>query len=257
MASKKIYEIRQLGAYIRGIHGTVRKATAKALFRTAVAATTQAKRNARDNFKGTKDRPKSGFLLNAIFTGFEMTSGKNRRIADAMVAVRSLKGNRGTRPYGRIHEYGGVIRPVKAKSLWIPLFGPKSSGILGRLRDMTPRDFVHEAKESDKAGAARNITTVRKSKIGKTGFHTEKNQKMKGEFFFYRSDRGARFAAFSQRIGSGKNVRTKIFNLFMLRQVVKIPAKPYVRPAVAVEFAKLNERIAAEIAKKPPTPEKI
>ena len=47
----------------------------------------------------------------------------------------------------------------------------------------------------------------------------------------------------------------KIFNLFMLRQIVKIPARPYVRPAVAVEFAKLKGRIEEEIIKAQPKPE--
>lgn len=238
----KIYEIRELGAVLRAISGKVRRATARALLRVAVKATTAAKRNARNQFKGTRERPKQGFLLNAIFAGFRMTgSGNSKQIAESAVAVRSKKGRSGTKPYGRIHEYGGTIRPVKANYLWLPLFGPKSTGVVGRFRNMTPRDFVKETKRNAR---------------GKTGFKYRgkkakgkrpRERTMKGEFAIIPSAGGQPLASFIQHQGRGKSAKTLITPLFLLRQKVEMPARPYVTPAVTAEFANFKAVLDFEL----------
>lgn len=245
----KVREIREMGAWIRAISDKTRKATARALLRTAVAATNRAKLNARDAFKGTADRPKTGALLNSIFAGFTMTGqGDDRRIASALVGVRSLKGDRGTRPYGRIHEYGGRIKPVRAKNLWIPQTGPKTSGVESRFRDMSPRDFMAAFLKARKTGKSGHTykTAIRGAK-GKSIFGRRKYQTkaMKGTFVILPSG----VAGFVQRFGRGKSAREKFIALFVLRKFVDMPARPYVTPAVEAEFPAFAQRFQEELAK--------
>lgn len=240
-----ILEFRQMGEFIRGIKGKIQRATARALFRTVNAASNLAKKNARNNFKGTRDRPKTGALVNAIFAGFTMGGrGGHKFIAQSYVAVRSRKGNRGTRPYGRIREFGGKIRPVKANYLWIPLFGPKTRFPGGRqFHTMSPRDFIDEMEKGtsdieffitpgfrDKiAGIQYAVTSQPKAPKQKVGTLTG--------------------PAIRRAVVKRGRVRLKTVPLFALRTMVKQEANPYVTPAVAAEYAKLSQRLDEELAK--------
>lgn len=247
----KVREIYELADFIRTISGKSRKATMRALLRTATAASAQAKRNARDNFKGSKDRPKQGFLVNAIFAGFTMKgSGESKQLAESFVAVKSRKGNVGTRPYGRIQEYGGEIEPVKAKSLWIPMTGPKSTGDAAPFKNLSPSDFMRNMKAQQKGkqsgfkyrksgGRAKTLKGV--VKLARRNL---KVRAVKGEFAIFGG-----MAWFVKKIGGGKRMREKFIALFALRQRVFIPARPYVRPAVEQEWAKFKERLDKELSR--------
>lgn len=218
-ALARVYEIRELAAVIKRIGDTTRRAEVMALIRTTQEAERLAKLNAQAQFTGTPERPKTGALMNAIFSGYVLTKGK-RDIASGVVGVKSRKGRRGTRPYGRIHEYGGEIKPVKAKNLWLPLTGPKSRGLPGRFKNLTPSDFV--ALMGTKDPTAR--------------------------FAIIPGRRGP-VAIVSLRRGRGKGkIRDKIIALFALRKSVEMPERPYIRPAIAEALKDHQSRVEIELS---------
>ncbi len=252
-----VREIRDMAQFFRDITGRVRKATARALVKTVNAASNKAKRNEKERFHGSADRPLTGNLLNAIFAGFQLAgTGQNKTIGTGMVAVRSNKGQAGTRPYGRIHEYGGTIRPRKAKFLWLPMFGPKSTGDKGNFRDITPREFMKGIMEQRK----KRIFNTRSTKAGANakGFNYKGRSKkpgggskptvksLMGSFAFINSDEGL-IAGFDKVSGRGKTERHKWITLFLLRKKVEIPAKRYVNDAVDEEFPQFKRRLAIEL----------
>jgi hypothetical protein len=214
----KVYEIRELARVINSIADSTRRAETMALVRTVQEAERMAKVNCRNTFTGTRDRPKTGNLMNSIFSGY-ILSKSGDEIASGVVGVRSRKGRAGTRPYGRIHEYGGTITPKTTKNLWIPLFGPKSSGILGQYRDMTPSDFVQRMRE--RGGGSDRFAIIPGATGGKV--------------------------AIVQRRGSG--VRKSILALFALRKRVDMPERPYIRPAVSEAMKGHKGRVEAELLK--------
>lgn len=138
----KVKTLVEMATYIMGLRDATQRGVNIAILEVVNAAAGEAKRNAVANFSGTADRPKTGNLANAIYAGFQELPGNP--YWQGFVAVRSNKGRAGTRPYGRIHEYGGKIVPRRAKHLWIPIAGPKSSGVLGQFRDMTPTQFFDQ-----------------------------------------------------------------------------------------------------------------
>jgi hypothetical protein len=159
----RVYEIRELAGVISRIGDTTRRAHIAALIRTVQLGEKLAKINSRNVFKGTRIRPKTGNLMNSIFSGYVLNSSGDD-IAEGVVGVRSKKGNAGTRPYGRIHEYGGPIVPRKAKNLWIPLLGPKTTGLASPYRNMSPSDFVDAMKRK---GPVAIVSLQRSTKSGK------------------------------------------------------------------------------------------
>jgi hypothetical protein len=201
----RIYEIRELAGVISRIGDTTRRAHIAALIRTVQLGEKLAKINSRNVFKGTRIRPKTGNLMNSIFSGYVLNSSGDD-IAEGVVGVRSKKGNAGTRPYGRIHEYGGPIVPRKAKNLWIPLLGPKTTGPGSPYRNMSPSDFVDAMKQRQANAAARfAIIPGRKGPV----------------------------AIVSMRNRSkARKVKEKVIAMFALRQHVEMPERPYIRPAV-------------------------
>jgi len=117
-------EIRDLIDYIKRLDTGISKSTALATLAMSKDTEILAKRNATQQFTGRNGRRLSGQLLNSIFSGVERT-GPN--------TYESFVGTRGI-PYGAIHEFGGTIKPVRAKNLWIPHHA--------NTRRMTPREFM-------------------------------------------------------------------------------------------------------------------
>lgn len=236
-----------MAEYIRKLNEPLLKGANTALLRAVVNATGIAKKNAAKNFKGTRIRPKSGALLASIFSGFEF---KIDQAAEGFVGVRSHKGNKGKRPYGRIHEYGGNIKPVKAKNLWLPLFGPKSSGIHGLHRDLTPTEFIKRMKES--RGGSRSQFFVKHKKVkGDKGKTKQQIVKKKGNYAIFKSKAGHKLAWFIERTGRGKSAKQKAYALFLLKQRTTIPARPYVTPAVEEAWKRLPDEIKAQLERGP------
>lgn len=213
---RKVRDIRFMAEFYQRIVGNVRQSLFRAMIRAVTKAELKAKQNVRDNFKGTKIRPKTGNLMNAIFSAFEAGSG--RQIGSVYVAVRSQKGREGvTRPYGRVHEFGGKITPKSAKNLWLPQTGPKSTGKLGKFKNVTPTDLVG-------------------SIIGKKKGYDG----LKGSFSIFRSKKGNIVAGFaeSKKMKSGSK---NIFHLlYVLKKEVKIRSRPYITPAMEAEYDKLS-----------------
>jgi len=215
---RKVRDIRFMAEFYQRIVGNVRQSLFRAMIRAVTKAELKAKQNVRDNFKGTKIKPKTGNLMNAIFSAFEAGSG--RQIGSVYVAVRSQKGRDGvTRPYGRVHEYGsdGPITPKKAKNLWIPQTGPKSTGKLGRFKNVTPSDLVG-------------------SIIGKKKGYSG----LKGSFSIFKSGKGNQVAGFTETKKMKSGPKSIFHLLFVLKKEVKIRARPYVTPAMEAEYGKLS-----------------
>jgi len=124
-----VLDIREIVDYIKGMESGIRRAITKAHVATMLKAEAFAKSNAQRQFIGRNDRRLSGALMNSIYSGFEKEAG----YPVGFVGVRNV-------PYGAVQEFGteglpgGVIKPVKAKKLWIPQH--KNIG------KMTPREFI-------------------------------------------------------------------------------------------------------------------
>jgi len=123
-------DIVEIVEYYRNATSAVKKAATKAQVATIVEAHEQALRNQKRQFKGLHGRRLSGQLFNSQYYGFERDGSD---IPTSFLGVRNI-------PYGRIQEYGsgglpgGVVKPVKAKKLWIPNYKKA-----GRMR---PREFM-------------------------------------------------------------------------------------------------------------------
>lgn len=187
MADSTILGIRELVDYIKNLPSGVHRAVSKAQIAMLQKAEALAKVNAKKQFTGRHGRILTGGLLNNIFTGFE----KGDLYPIGFIGVRSI-------PYGAIHEFGseglpgGVIKPVKAKKLWIPQY--KTTG------RMTPREFI--------------------------------KLKMQNPRMFFLNDKVA---------GKWENPKSKVKRLipmFYLVDKVRIPARPYLVPAIeaSIEF---------------------
>lgn len=101
-------------------------------------------------------------------------------------------GTRGI-PYGRIHEYGGEITPKKAKHLWVKQWGGRAD----KFRRLTPTEFI------------------------------KLKQQNPSQYKIFRSqaNRNNLIAAYEPSAGD-------VVPLFVLRDRVNIPSRPYLTPAV-------------------------
>lgn len=146
-----------------------------------------------------KDAPlssRSSFLRRSI--GSRTTSQYGRVVSEVGV----LKRNKALK-YAAIHEFGGTIRPTKAKFLTIPL---KAS--------------------LTRSGVAR--WTARELMNGGGGKFTDT--------WIYRKDDG------SDPLILGREMSGKIRALFKLVKSVRIPARPYLRPEQKVWFERVEKR---------------
>lgn len=119
-------------------------------------------------------------------------------------------------PYGAVHEFGsdGPITPKKAKHLWV-----KNHHVDSRFKRMTPREFMQSKMQSP------------------------------DEFSIHKTKSGNLAAWHVDLIGKGKAKRQKVTALFFLLDSVKIPERPYIRPAVAEAWEEYPLAFAQFIAK--------
>jgi len=200
----KFLEIRQMEAYIRSLRTEIAKSHNKTLLQAGKDAKDLAIRNAKKQFIGRNGRILSGGLLASIFTSFQAGRG---------ISPKVFIGTRGI-PYGRIHEKGGTIVPVKANHLWVKLFLKGSK----KFKSWTPRDFMNRRKQ------------------------------FPGNFPIFKSKKGNLIAGFSTLRTSRKGKKTfKILPLFSLKDQVKIPKRPYLTPA-AEAVVKRYANIALDIS---------
>ncbi len=193
--------LNELVKYIRSTKSAIEKAHALSLLQFLSTAEGLAKRNATRQFVGRRGRKLSGRLLNSIFTDVVLPSG-GRSLPTGVIGTRGI-------PYGAIHEFGGTIRPVKAKWLWIKQWG----GEADQFRRMTPRQFVGRMKSGD-----RRFKILGKGSPGKSAVFQESND-------------------------------SNPIQLFSLADSVTMPARPFIGPAVKEALKTYSKSMRQNIAK--------
>lgn len=121
--------MRELIEFVRDLPRGVNRALMLAQVVTIQDAELNAKRNAQRQFTGRNDRRLSGTLMNSIYSGFEQ--GSSGGLPIGFIGVRNI-------PYGAIHEFGGEIKPKRARKLWLPKYANAGK--------MTPREFMGRRK---------------------------------------------------------------------------------------------------------------
>ena len=213
----KLRDIREMVGFVAGMKNAFIKGYGVALIEATVEAERQAKLNATAQFTGRRGRKLSGRLLNAIYSGYDLSG----ELPSAYVGVKGI-------PYGRVHEYGskglpgGWITAKKAKNLWVKFYG----GAADKFRRMTPTDYI-QAMRQDKA------------------------------FRIFHSRSGNLIAFYITKLGGkpAKFKLTPLFHL-RPKDVdgVVIPERPYIRPAVqnavkmlqALAYKRIAEQLARE-----------
>jgi hypothetical protein len=165
---------------------------------TAIDAESIARVNA-----ATVLKVRSGYLRRSIIAKAE------KKGEEWEVRLRAGGGDRNVR-YAAIHEYGGVIRPIKGQFLAIPTALSKTaSGVArysGPSTDPRPMAYV---------------------------------QSLRGQPLLVDASRTKRGKA-TKRYG--------VDVLYVLRRRVIIPARPYARPAMEEAAKNLRTRLAAQVA---------
>jgi len=197
----KTRNIAELSQYIRASRSQVIKAHGLALIRVTQEAEKLAKRNITREFIGRNKRRLSGRMLNATFSGFTTNTGQS--LPSGFVGMRGI-------PYAAPHEFGAIIKPTKAKALWI-----KQHGVQGFKR-LTPREFFDRKKNQKKDASKKLTIRMKNGKMTAAGFE----------------DREGNFTP-----------------LFFLKDEVKIPARPYVQPAIREAIQGFPRVVSRELGK--------
>ena len=185
-----IGEFRKL---VRQANSKVIKGHSIALIEVAQDARKLSIQLAKAQFKGNPSigRKLTGQLFKSIKVSFEVS---NVQLPKAFLTVGGI-------PYGAIHEYGGVIKPLnKDKSLWVKI------DYKTPYRRMTPSEFMDAKGFRIKAGSSGTKT-----------------------WSIFKSKKGNVVAA---EIKTFKTVKPAIRPLFVLKKEVTIPERPYLRPAL-------------------------
>lgn len=177
-------DLQDVVRYIRSLDDKFEAQTMKALLATSQMAKKYAVENSKREFIGRNGKTLGGTLSNNIISGLEDGDG---RYPDIYAGTKTI-------PYGRIHEYGGEINPVKAKKLWIPQYAAA--------KKMTPREFMDKMRANPKM------------------YHLFPGAAMKAT------------GPINGPLGSKKSAQRGWIPLFFLVDQVKMPERPYIRPAL-------------------------
>lgn len=180
---------------IRGANSKIIKAHGLALIQAGKDAEKMAKKNAINNFKenSSKRQATGRRLTGQLLKGISTVFQVST--AELPKVALQVKGV----PYAAIHEYGGDITPKKAKNLWIKL------DYRSPYKRMTPTEFIQIM-----------------------GFGRVKLSRGSIAYAIINSKKGNKIAA---EIRGFKKAETKIRPLFVLKKRVKMPERPYLRPA--------------------------
>lgn len=226
MADPKATTPKEFAAIIRTTNARVLKGHRIALLETGVLARKLAIINAKRQFKGNPKigRKLTGQLLKSIKVKFDVT---DKGGGTAFLTVEGI-------PYGAIQEFGGIIRPKPggAKHLWV------KTDYRGKFKRMTPTDFFNMRAKQRADNRARP-----RQKKGDRFRRTR-------TFDVFKSKKGNLIAAQVDHLKTKLKIRT----LFALKDSVKIPARPYLRPAAnlagKVFVLKSKKRIKEQLEKK-------
>jgi len=189
MATKRL-PIQQLQTKIQKLTKAYDKAVLYTLAKLGSYAKLEAIKNSKEQFTGRGQRTLTGRLMNSIFWKIDKFNGKDT----AFVGTRGI-------PYGRLHELGGIVKPKRAKFLWIksPFAAKKGS----KFKNFTPKDFYLATKTDP-------------------------------SHYFYGGSFGTTGTAMYKR---GKTIQA----LFFLKKEVWMKSRPYLRPAATSASGKFNE----------------
>lgn len=123
-AAQNGLQMRFLIQWVAGIKDGVHRALGEAMVSATEVAYKDAVTRAKTQFNNTSGRVRTGGLMNAIYRGFDPITGKG------FLGVQS--------PYGALQEFGGTVRPVNARHLWVKQW----QGVPASLRRMTPREWM-------------------------------------------------------------------------------------------------------------------
>lgn len=185
-------DIAKMSNIIQQTGDLMRKAHYQALLTVTLKADEDAKLNIRKNFTGRRGYTLSGRLLNSIRIKFNKQDDK----MDGTIGSYGV-------PYARIHEYGGTIKPVNWKHLWLRL--PATTEKASPWRRLQPSDFYKRAKDK------------------------------KPGYYYATSKAGNKFAMYrdpDSEDNENNGMGTPLFWLRDKSQPVHMPARPYLRPAV-------------------------
>lgn len=200
-------EFRRL---IRASNSAVIKGHSIALIETGQDARKFAIENAKRQFKGDPKigRRLTGQLLKSIKVVFEVSKAQ---LPKAFLSVEGI-------PYGAIHEFGGTIKPRRAKNLWVKV------DYKTPYKRLTPREFMSmRGKRVGAGGAGAGVKT----------------------WSLFKTPKGATIAA---EVRSFKSVPARVRPLFVLKKQVNIPERPYLRPAADKAGKALAPRSVKRIA---------
>jgi hypothetical protein len=188
--------IQQYREHLAGTSNIMSKAMATTLFKLGQETELEAKKNVIKNFTGRNNYTLSGALLNSIYNRFE----KRNNTMSMYIGSKGVK-------YARIHEMAldgksTTVRPVNAKFLWVRTAEINKKGNI--YRRLSPSDFYMGAKNAPALSG-----------------------------FYYATSRAGKLWAMVKELKVNKTSRTlKSIPLFALRKSVKIPARPYLMPAL-------------------------
>jgi hypothetical protein len=255
-------DVSEMAGWVRGLGDKIERGAAKGVIAITHEAERTAKLMTKQQFTGRGGRRKSGNLMNAIKSQFALptSTAKGRPLLQGFVVVRGQKGDEGTKPYGRAHEFGAEIKPKKAKWLWLKNY----EGDAAAFKDMTPTDFISNLRRNPgqfkliypdpkknhqkipiawwfgelKAKVKANRTTKprRKASIGAT---------LKRSL---RKSLGIGGKGSGKKRGARKTTKEtgpRWVPLFFLRKHVTIPERPFVRPAIAASVGPNGRRFWA------------
>lgn len=235
----EVRDISEIVLWIREVKDIIQKGTSLGVVEATNLAQNLAKQNVQRNFKGSSKRPKTGNLANSIYMKFHQ---ENNGDISGFIGSNAL--------YARQREFGGTILPVKAKYLWIPLFGKGD-----QVKGSTPTDFMNipgparkflhlkSGREGWLAGILTNKLKIQ-HKFTKNGKRISKKNAIRSSSLINRLLGRHRGIQHKVKLSAGKDMFTP---LFLLLKSVYQEGRPYLQPAAQEAGQRLPEFIAKRV----------
>lgn len=214
----KVKNIRQMTNYMMRVRNVYLAAHLDTLMRITTDALTETIKNEKKQFTGRNDRRLSGNLMRSTTAEFSgnFRSVKNiTQLPRGYIVVKT--------PYAAIHEFGGEIKPKRAKNLWIKLAHS------GKFKRMTPTDFFNARKRASLREVAQSRLLAKGLTAPSARGSKVRRQAVLEQFEIIPGEKpNSRIAAQIIRTKRGLKVKP----LFALVKRVNMPSRPYVGPAI-------------------------
>lgn len=234
----KVKKIKSIANYFKRLNDVYLAAHVKTLIAITLDAQKRTIMMAKLKFTGRGGRRLTGQLMRSITSGFEGDFRRIKNITKLPSGFISV-----AVPYAAIHELGsgglpgGVIKPKRAKNLWIKLIHT------GKFKRITPTEFFRLMNQAETKGRVQSRLLARGKDIGRK---TKSGRTIKPsvEDFGIIGKPGRQTAV--HMIRKGKSV--KVTPLFALRKKVKIPKRPYVGPSIKAALRFYNVKYGVNLA---------